>query len=162
MVGRRFTGRVVERTHGIILDGEPDDVFALFGPIREADWAADWEPEIVAGDGQAPERGCVFRTYDDDRGETVWLLAGLDRNERRIEYVRVTPLVDLAEIAISVDEHQPGRSRAEVTYRIVGLSEEANHYVDGFTEERYAALIDEWATAINHYRATGERLATEL
>ena len=162
MFERGFRGRVVEQTHAILLDGDPDEVFALFGPVREADWAADWNPEIVAGDGHTPERGCVFRTYHDDRGETIWLLAGLDRDERWIEYVRVTPLSDLAEITIRVDQPEPGRSRAEVTYRIVGLTVDANHYVDGFTEARYAALIDEWATAINHYRTTGERLAPEL
>ncbi len=157
-----FPGRVVERTHTIVLNDEPDRVFPLFGPERETDWATGWEPEIVAGDGLAPERGCVFRTRDPDRGETVWLLARLDRERHHIGYVRTTPSSDLAEISIVVKALRGGGSSARITYRITGLSEAGNRYVEGFTEERYQELIDEWALAINHFLTTGEQLPTRL
>ena len=162
MPAKSFVGQTVERTHSIVLEGETDMVFPLFGPIREADWAAGWEPEMVAGDGLTPQRGAVFRTVDDDRGETVWLLSHLDLEERRIGYVRTTPLSDLAEISIAVDPHPSEGSIATVTYRITSLSEEGNQYAGSFTEERYGELIDEWQTAINHFLATGEQLSTHL
>lgn len=109
----KFTGKVADRTHTIVLHAEPDTVFPLFGPIREAEWAAGWEPRIVAGDGQAPARGCVFRTTDHERGETVWLLVQLDVEKRRIGYVRTTPLSDLAEISIGIEQRGRGSPRLE-------------------------------------------------
>ena len=157
-----FFGRVVERTHRIALNGEADQVFPLFGPIREADWVAGWEPEMVAGDGLTPERGCVFRTFDTERGETVWLLAQLDFEDCRIGYLRATPQSDLAEITIEVESDAPGRSVAAITYRVTGLSEAGNRYAESFTEQHYQEWIDEWAVAINHYLATGHRLPTHL
>ena len=157
-----FRGLVVERTHRITLDGEPEAVFALFGPLREAEWAAGWEPELLAYSAGVPEPGWVFRTYDADRGETVWLLALLESEQRHIEYVRTTPKSDLAQIRITVSEVEGGRSSAEITYRLTGLSDAGNRYVGSFTEAHYRDLIDEWATAINHYLATGEALATSL
>ncbi len=117
---------------------------------------------MVAGDGLTPERGSVFRTIDDERGETVWLLARLDAEQRRIGYVRTTPLSDLAEISIGVDPHPSGGSTATITYRITSLSEEGNRFAESFTDERYGELIDEWRTAINYFLSTGEQLHTQL
>ncbi|MGZ8754742.1 MAG: hypothetical protein ACXW15_06090 [Acidimicrobiia bacterium] len=158
----KFTGKVADRTHTIVLHAEPDTVFPLFGPIREAEWAAGWEPRIVAGDGQAPARGCVFRTTDRERGETVWLLVQLDVEKRRIGYVRTTPQSDLAEISIGIEPKGSGQSSARISYRITGLSDAGNRYVDSFTEDWYGELIDEWAVAINHYLNTGRQLPTRL
>ncbi len=153
-------GQVAERTHQIVLNGEPDEVFPLFGPVREADWAAGWEPEVIAGDAVQPERGCVFRTNDNERGETIWLLAQLDPSKRRIGYVRTTPRSDLAEIIIEVRPDSPGQSQAQITYRVTGLSDKGNRYVAQFTQERYVEWLNEWAVAINHYLATGEQHPT--
>ncbi len=156
------SGRVAERIHAIGLDGEPDDVFPLFGPIREADWAAGWDPEVVAGDALQPELGCVFRTTGAERGETIWLIAELDASKRRIGYVRTTPTSDLTQIVIDVRPDSPGQSQAQITYRVTGLSDAGNRYVEQFTHERYVEWLKEWAVAINHYLATGEQHPTHL
>ena len=95
-----FRATSTEQHHQIVLDGDPAEVFALFGPVREGDWAADWDPELISGDADAPEVGCVFRTRDPARGETIWLLSGLDRDRRIIEYVRTTPSSDVTQIRI--------------------------------------------------------------
>ena len=157
-----FRGLVVQRTHRIALQGDADEVFALFGPVREADWAAGWDPELVSCDPEALEPGCVFRTRDPVRGTTIWLMSGLDPTRRRVEYVKTTPASDLTQITISVASEGAGKARAEVTYRLTGLSPTGNEYVAGFTEPRYRELIDEWATAINRYLATGGQAPTEL
>ena len=157
-----FVGRVAGRTHEIVLNGEPDTVFSLFGPIREADWASGFEPEVVVGDALTLELGCVFRTRDTVRGETIWLLVELDAADRRIGYVRVTPRFDLTRLVINVESGGPGQSVADITYRFTGLSHEGNRYVDQFTQERYVGWINEWAVAINHYLATGQQYSTEL
>jgi hypothetical protein len=157
-----FRAVVVERTHQITLNSDPDEVFPLFGPAREADWAAGWEPDLVTCRPQEPQPGCVFRTYDSDRGETIWLLSRLDRPRRRIEYVKTTPASDLSQIAVTVSHAGEGSASAEVTYRMTGLSAPGNAYVASFTDERYRRLIEEWATAINHYLTTGEQRPTGL
>jgi len=157
-----FRGLVVQRTHRIALQGDADEVFALFGPVREADWAAGWDPELVSGDPEALEPGGVFRTRDPVRGTSIWLLSRLDPTRRRVEYVKTTPVSDLTQITITVAPEAASEARAEVTYRLTGLSPAGNEYVAGFTEPRYRELIDEWATAINHYLTTGGRLHTEL
>jgi hypothetical protein len=159
---QRFDAVVAERTHLIEIPAHPDEVFPLFGPLREADWAAGWEPEIVAGDAALPEAGCVFRTRDESRGETIWLVSRVDHVRHRIAYVRTTPRSDLAEIRIAVDAAPGGGASVSVTYRLTGLSPDGNAYVADFTEDRYRSLIDEWAVAIGHYLETGAALNTAL
>ena len=157
-----FRARTVERTHRITLNGGADEVFPLFGPAREADWAAGWEPELVTCQARDPEPGCVFRTTHPERGVTIWLVSRLDRTRRSIEYVKTTPASDLTEIVVTVSPKDAGSSFADVTYRMTGLSSAGNEYLATFTVARYRELIEEWATAINHYLATGEQLPTAL
>lgn len=158
----QFRAVVIERTHEITLDGGPDEVFPLFEPAREADWATGWEPELVTCRVHEPQPGCVFRTHDPDRGETIWLVTRLDRPRRHIEYVKTTPTSDLSQIAVTVTGAPHDSATAAVTYRMTGLSAAGNAYVASFTEERYRELIEEWETAINHFLATGEQHPTEL
>lgn len=76
--------------------------------------------------------------------------------------MKTTPASDLTQITITVAPEAASEARAEITYRLTGLSPTGNEYVAGFTEPRYRELIDEWATAINHYLATGGQTPTEL
>ena len=46
--------------------------------------------------------------------------------------------------------------------RLTGLSALGNDYVARFTGPHFRVWIEEWATAINHYLATGTPLHTAL
>ncbi len=157
-VEQEFEAAEATRTSAIILKGSPDDVFPLFSPVREAEWAEGFSPTILSS-GQDPVRaGCVFTTEQPSRGKTIWLLSEYDQEERRVSYVRVTPTSNLAQITILVIPGKDRTSVAQVTYKFTSLSEKGNEYVSKFTEDYYREWIAGWETAINHYLTTGKRL----
>ena len=83
-----FVARYATRSHQVTLNSPSDTLFPLFGPLREGEWLAGFEPEVVAGDAATARPGCVFRT---------------------------TPTRDITRITIDVSPAGPGRCTALVT-----------------------------------------------
>jgi len=145
----------------IELAGDPRDVFPLFGPLRERDWADGWRPEPV---GPAPEpmaAGFVFRTADPDRGDAVWVLTDWDEPTGRVRYVMVAPRSHVARISIDVRGLGPGRTTADVRYGLTPLAPGGEAYVAALTERRFATWMHEWRAAIDHWLRTGTCLPAE-
>lgn len=42
-----FESARISRTSTITLNGPLGEVFPLFGPVREKEWAAGWEPRVL-------------------------------------------------------------------------------------------------------------------
>lgn len=151
-----FQSTTVERTASITLNGPSEATFPLFGPVREADWAEGWAPEVLTPGPLRP--GWVFRTRDEQRGETLWLMTDYDEAARHVSYVRVTPSSDVTAITVRVCDEGTARSTAEIGYSFTAVTPDGTDYVRTFTEEHYRRWIASWGEAINHYLATGELL----
>ncbi len=107
----------------------PTQAAALFTPEGERAWAHGWAPEYPVGDGP------VFTTHD---GATVWVELG------DLRYARVTPGVQAGTVAVRLAPEGDG-SRAEVTYDLTALSDDADlaAFAAGFD-----AMMAEWERAI--------------
>ena len=107
----------------------PDRAAALFTPQGERAWAHGWSPEYPE-DG-----GPVFTTH---AGATVWVELG------ELRYVRVTPGVDAGTVAVRLAP-EGGGTRAEVTYDLTALSDDARiaRFAAGFH-----AMLAGWERAI--------------
>jgi len=137
-----------ERSFTVHLDAAPGQVFPLFGPIGEREWAPGWDPKMIfPADGFCPEKGSVFTTSDED-GEEIWVVTGYDAQNGFISYVAVLPGHVVTEIEVRVQKQGENKSIAEVTHRRTALSAAGNHFVSALSENaaRHAA---HWEHAIN-------------
>ena len=55
------------------LCASPAKVFPLLCPVREAEWADGWLPELVISSSGVAERDCVFITAD-KLEKTIWYI----------------------------------------------------------------------------------------
>jgi len=145
----------VERSAEFVLAAQPDEVFPLFGPDRESDWASDWRPEPVYPHEIRAEEGAVFKTSHS--GDATWVMSRYDPAHRRVEYTTFRPDDRVGRIVVQVSGRENG-SRVEVTYAFTALSEQGKGHNAHFTEEHYREMIAHWKRAINYYLATGEML----
>jgi hypothetical protein len=130
------------------LDAGPGQVFPLFGPIGEREWAPDWDPKMIfPAEGLSLAKGSVFTTSGAD-GEEIWLVTGCDAQNGFISYVAVRPGHVVTEIEVRVQKQGENKSIAEVTHRSTALSAAGNHLVKALPENaaRHAA---HWQHAIN-------------
>jgi hypothetical protein len=133
------------RTFEQRLLASPERVFPLLCPVRETEWVEGWDPSLVISASGIAERDCVFVTPDP---EAVWVVTEYEP-PRRIEFVKVTPGLTVARIAIALKTAGENETRAGVTYMHTALSAEGERFVAGFTEEHYARFMKEWERALN-------------
>lgn len=150
-----FAGKAVTRTATIRLEGPVEKVFPLFGPVDEARWVPGWDPQVIYPAGAKVAEGMVFVTRE--QAETTWVIAQYDAAHFAITYYNVTPRYQVRKIEIHC-RAASGGTEATVAYSYVGLSEAGNKDAEGVTESNYAAKMEHWTMAINHYLKTGKTL----
>ena len=153
--------RRISRTNSIVLEAPLNEVFPLFGPIREKEWAAGWNPEILYSNSDLIEEHMVFKTvahHGHLEPDYVWTVSKYQPDTALIEYQVSTP-ERLWWITIQCSEEVPGQStRAEITYTYTGLTTLGNTINERALQLIYTHDLKDWEAAINHYLQTGERL----
>jgi hypothetical protein len=146
----------VVRTATFEIAAPPAEVFPLFGPDRERDWASAWKPEAVDPPRVIAEEGAIFKT-NHDGDEAVWVVSRFDYEQQRAEYVNFRHNDRLGQISIQVSTSDKG-SYVEVTYMFTALSEKGERHIAHFTEDYYSRMMAHWEQAISHFLKTGETL----
>src|SRR5688500_804821 len=57
-----FEAERVSKTSSFLVDGKIENVFPLFGPLREKDWAEGWDPEVIYSEDAVVAHQMIFRT----------------------------------------------------------------------------------------------------
>jgi len=138
-----FTPRVCSFHGRLVLPLGVDDAFRLFSPQAEKLWVPDWNPEFLYPGAITWERGQLFRTRE-ERGEAVWIITALDREQHRVEYHRVEPGRYVAHIVVRCDSLADQEAEVLTAYSYVGLSVGGNQEISGMTQEAYAAKMRRW------------------
>ena len=131
------------------LNGSMSEVAPMFGPVREAEWAPDWNPKFVHPSIASQAEGAVFTTNTHGGPERIWIMTVYDEKEGRIEYVVVTPGVTANEIKIRISSQRNDRSQATVSYRKTALSAEGRTEVEKLDAAWSEQQRNHWETAIN-------------
>jgi hypothetical protein len=154
--GQAQTRAHAEASITIDLEAAPAVVFPLFGPIREAEWAHDWNPVILYPSDRQQQAGSVFTT-EGKNTDVVWVLTCFDERALEVEYVQVLPKVWAGQVQIRLKDNGPGRTQATVTYRRTALSPEADQGVEAFAHH-FPEQREHWESAINQrLRAIAEQ-----
>lgn len=140
------------------LVAQPDAVFPLLCPVREADWIEGWEPRQVVSESGVAERDCVFVTPAQP-ADAVWYITRHEPESGFIEMVRITPNVTASRLSIQLRAVEGG-SEADITYAHTSLGPEGDTFVASFTADFYRRFMQDWESRINHFLLTGSALRT--
>jgi hypothetical protein len=155
-VGQTQTRAHAEASITIDLEAAPAVVLPLFGPVREAEWAHDWNPVMLYPSDRQQQAGSVFTT-EGKNTDVVWVLTRFDERVLEVEYVQVLPKVWAGQILIRLKDKGPGRTQATVIYRRTALSPEADQGVEAFARH-FPEQREHWQNAINQrLRAIAEQ-----
>ncbi|HML22423.1 MAG TPA: hypothetical protein PKD09_12290 [Aggregatilinea sp.] len=136
-------------TESLTLNAPPERVFPLFGPLREKEWAADWDPTLIYSDAPLGDcAGTVFSSRHPGEPDTIWYVNRFDAAQWAVEYVRVTPGLMLAIVAIQCEASDGGRTVAHVTYTFTALSD-AGAAALHHRAAHHASGVRAWEGAIN-------------
>lgn len=144
----------VRRERTIRLTASPDDVFPMLCPVREVEWASDWDPYAVYSESGVAEEGCVFITRHEG-AESIWVITVHDAQNHRVEMLKITPGLTSAELEFAVEPDGDG-SKMHVAYTHTALSKEGRDFVAAFDEEHWAGFMQEMESELNHYLGMGD------
>jgi hypothetical protein len=144
------------RTYTQMLIAPPEQVFPLLCPVREIEWANDWNPRQVITESGFVELGCVFVTPDKPQ-DSIWVVTQWDPQEFFVEFTKVTPGLTVGRIEIRLRRGNSEQTFADISYCFTALSQDGSEFVRQFTAEYYEVFMKEWESEINHYLHTGSR-----
>jgi hypothetical protein len=140
------------------LAGPPEKVFPLLCPVREFEWIESWACEMVFSRSGVAELDCVFQTdFADDGPQDTWVISRYEPPER-LEFVRINA-VRAMRYAITLSREGDSHTRAEWKQVLTGLNVEGEKVLKALTPEVYAEEMEMLERMLNHFLATGERLA---
>lgn len=155
----QFQAKRITRSYRQTINASPDEVFPLICPVREAEWQEGWRYTMLFSVSGLVERGAVFSTPGDREEDTVWIVTRHDPLERVVEFTRFTPGSRVCVLGIVVLPHGPDRSFVDIEYTYTAIAPAGQAFIDGLTEEAFRSDVTFWERSMNHWLATGERLA---
>lgn len=146
-----FTSQKITRSSSFRIPAAIEDVFPLFGPIREKDWAEGWNPDIIYSSTGLVDLHMIFRTKAGNTAEGfyTWVVSQYCPAEFFIEYTVFTQFrvwfVSVQCTAASEHTH------VSVTYSYIGTSEGGNEMNQKAMEDIFSDDLCDWQEAINHF-----------
>lgn len=149
-----FEPERITRSATFVVNGRIENVFPLFGPIREMEWAEGWNPEIMyrSSPNVLVEEHMIFQT--DGHGEKyTWVITQYQPDMHRIEYtVSTTERIWFINVQCKAS---PEKTEVTVSYTYTGLTSEGNIKNEQALKRMFAHSLKDWEAAINYYLKTG-------
>jgi hypothetical protein len=149
------------RTYVQRIEAPPQAIFPLICPVREGDWLEGWAEicEVVWSASGVAEPGCVFRTTEEGRPATIWIVTDHDPDRGVVTFARVTPDLVASTLHIEVTGAERGTSSVSIRYTVVPTSAAGETYAaERYDRADLAASIVWWERSMNHYLRTGQLL----
>jgi len=147
----------IEQTASFRVKSEIEKAFPLFGPVREKEWAAGWDPEIMYSNHSEVEEHMIFKTPGKFPGEQfIWAVTQYQPSDFKIEYT-VTAKDRIWFITVICKSHYE-TTLVTVTYSYTGFTEQAHQLNRQAIENMFAHQLKDWEEAINFYLENGKRL----
>lgn len=136
-----------------------EEAFPLFGPVREAEWAEGWTPEILFGYSDVEEY-MLFRTHGgfSDEPFYTWAVTRYHPETHRIEYTVSSR--DRIWFVLVHCTRREDVTDVNVRYTYTGFTEEASQRNSISMEKIFHNNLKDWEEAINHYLSTGTKRIT--
>jgi hypothetical protein len=128
------------------------DIWPLLCQVREYDWIAHWDCEVVHTESGINELGCVFRTDFPAEGPETWLTSRYEPCSR-LEFVR-TGRDRIIRFEITLEADGNGTALGW-THHVTALSEEGAALFEGYAK-RLADNMALLERMLGHYLDTGE------
>jgi hypothetical protein len=153
-----FRAKRVSRSYCQTINANPNIVFPLLCPVREAEWLDEWSYNLIYSESGVAEEGCVFSTAYKGEKDTIWIITEHNKEKKLVEFTRVTPESRASILSISVKTEKKNTSNVYIKYTYTAICEEGNKFIDEFTEDAFLAAVKFWEKSMNYFLRTGKQL----
>lgn len=154
-----FKGARVVLTHSITIHSTPEKIFPLLCPVREGEWAGDWDWDgrPVYSVSGVSEENAVFATRHAGEEDTIWYVIAYDKEKFINEMIYVMPEGQIVRLHMKVTATGKNLSRIDLRYIRTGLNEAGNKLM-AHSKAHFLPMMAEWEKSLDHYLTTGKVL----
>ncbi len=132
-------------TATLIINQSAAVLFPLFSPEGERLWVPGWEYENVMGTiGLHEDYVFLTKSHDHAAAEAIWIVKHYDPEACRVQYYKIEPGEKVGVISVKCDALDRRKTRLEVSYTYIGLSDSGNRFIEHFTKAAYEQFIGHW------------------
>jgi hypothetical protein len=153
-----FESQRVTRSYTQKIEASAEKIFPLLCPQKELDWLDGWNYEMVYSITGFAEEGAIFKTKHEGDINTIWVVSKYDRENKIIEFVRMTWEIVVVKIHIHVLDNNNGTSDVYIEYTFTSITEKGNEFVEGTSEKQFNKMMRWWEKSMNYYFETGRKL----
>ena len=153
-----FKAQRVTRSYTQKINASAEQIFPLLCPQKELEWLDGWNYEMVFSLSGFAEEDAIFKTKHEGDVNTIWVVTKYDKENKIIEFVRLTWETVVVKIHIHVLDNNNGTSDVYIEYTFTSVTEKGNEYVEGTSERQFNKLMHWWEKSMNYYFATGRKL----
>ena len=77
-----FKAKRVSRSYCQTINANPNIVFPLLCPVREAEWLDEWSYNLIYSESGVAEEGCVFSTAYKGEKDTIWIITEHNKEKK--------------------------------------------------------------------------------
>ena len=149
-----FKAEQFVKSASIVLNGNVEKVFPLFGAMEEKKWSEDWHPIPVFPVSGYMEEGFIFQSPDHvpDSPPLTWVVAKYDPSTHQVRYI-ITSTNRVTIISVDCSKLDGNCTNTEITYSLTGLSEEGNEISHHLITKMFNHNLKDWETSLNNYLA---------
>ena len=149
-----FKSENIEKTATILLNGNTDLTFPLFGAFEEREWSEGWNPVLIFPATEIIREGTTFITqgHGHGEGEFTWIVNRYNPDQLLIQYLVYTGHRHWT-ITIKCQAVSTHQTAATITYSFTGHDELGNTISRHLLDKMYSQQLKDWETAINTYLA---------
>ena len=157
-----FQAKRLTRTYTLDVTGKPEEIFPLLCPVREYEWIDGWTCDLIYSASGLAEEDCIFTTAEfPPIGYTVWVTTASDSEDKRREFVRVTPGLMAVHVRLKVEGNGKAQSKLLCDYTFTALTEKGNAHLKKLAEDDYKLMNLEargLVKLLDHFMRTGTKL----
>lgn len=151
-----FKPDLIERSHSVQVNAEPDEVFRLFAPTETEKWSQrrryfETQKLISGADGDLSGYS-VF--LSGSRGQIWSSVAKYDKEERLLRKIEIYPGIKFQVSEYRCVSNPNGGTTLIATWKVTGMTTEGNEAVRNFMDSgMFESVIDGLAKQLNDYLA---------
>ncbi|MBW1865935.1 MAG: hypothetical protein JRI64_09990 [Deltaproteobacteria bacterium] len=128
------------------------DLFPLFSPEGETYWVPSWDYQNVMGTTELSE-DYVFLTksHDHATADALWIVKKYDSERHLVQFYKIELQEKVGVVTVKCSEQGPDKTKVQVTYKYIALSETGESFIDAFNENAYEEFMDEWQQLLLKY-----------
>jgi hypothetical protein len=154
---QEFTALRKVQEYDRLFEAEPEKLFPLLCPAREADWIPGWTCDLIYTTTGYVQPDCIFKTGSDNPfGAGTWVIYDHEP-DKRLQLV-MTSADMVLQMRIAVSPAPGGGTHGRWTLTMTGLTPEGNSAIEALPDQdpHFIALLD----CLDHYLKTGEMSRT--